>query len=152
EGRLRELHGLRAVHRQGERLHAPGDDSLPGLGSDRRGARTWARPGPWILGPMGHAGLPGPPTDLPSGAGAVPGNQVAPGLLGVPRLGRRPAPGDPGPGPRPSLTTHRMRASIEASPAPSAPAAAVSAAERPHGIEWLLLLGPGLIWGASFLF
>jgi len=45
-----------------------------------------------------------------------------------------------------------MRASIEASPPPSAPAPALTPAERPHGVEWLLLLGPGLIWGASFLF
>ena len=45
-----------------------------------------------------------------------------------------------------------MRASLEASPPPSAPAAAIAPVERPHGADWLLLVGPGLIWGASFLF
>jgi len=46
-----------------------------------------------------------------------------------------------------------MRASLDVSPAP--PGSVASPAEpltRPHGADWLLLLGPGLIWGASFLF
>ena len=43
-----------------------------------------------------------------------------------------------------------MRAPLEVSPAPSAPPAEETATAR--ATDWLLLLGPGLIWGASFLF
>ena len=46
-----------------------------------------------------------------------------------------------------------MRASLDVSPAPPAPAdRPAEPLVRPHGVDWLLLLGPGLIWGASFLF
>ncbi|HVP61268.1 MAG TPA: DMT family transporter [Myxococcaceae bacterium] len=48
-----------------------------------------------------------------------------------------------------------MRAPLDVSPAP-APTVPIArpadAGARPHGLDWLLLLGPGLIWGASFLF
>ncbi len=44
-----------------------------------------------------------------------------------------------------------MRAAFDVSPAPTAPAPAGSP-RRPSAADWLLLLGPGLIWGASFLF
>ena len=46
-----------------------------------------------------------------------------------------------------------MRAPIDVSPAlPPAFAAPASAPVHPGTADWLLLLGPGLIWGASFLF
>jgi len=46
-----------------------------------------------------------------------------------------------------------MRASLDVSPAPPAAAAhSTVQSASPHGADWLLLLGPGLIWGASFLF
>jgi len=44
-----------------------------------------------------------------------------------------------------------MRATLDVSP-PPAPSAPAEPLPRPHGADWLLLLGPGLIWGASFLF
>jgi drug/metabolite transporter (DMT)-like permease len=44
-----------------------------------------------------------------------------------------------------------MRAAFDVSPAPPTPAPADSP-RRPNATDWLLLLGPGLIWGASFLF
>ncbi len=43
-----------------------------------------------------------------------------------------------------------MRASLDVSPAPGAPPAQETATAT--AVDWLLLLGPGLIWGASFLF
>jgi drug/metabolite transporter (DMT)-like permease len=43
-----------------------------------------------------------------------------------------------------------MRASLDVSPAPGAPPAQETATAT--ALDWLLLLGPGLIWGASFLF
>ncbi|MGZ3445757.1 MAG: DMT family transporter [Myxococcaceae bacterium] len=45
-----------------------------------------------------------------------------------------------------------MRAAFDVSPAPAAPAPPADSPRRPSATDWLLLLGPGLIWGASFLF
>jgi len=44
-----------------------------------------------------------------------------------------------------------MRASLDASTS-SAPGPAVGTEHAPHATDWVLLVAPGLIWGASFLF
>ena len=45
-----------------------------------------------------------------------------------------------------------MRASLDDSPTPAAVPSPAAEAAVPHGADWLLLVVPGLIWGASFLF
>src|SRR6185369_7960517 len=150
-GRGRQLRGFRAIHGRGERVHAAGQHPVPRLGSHRSRARSRRLSGPRGLAPAGGARLRGAPSDLRGGHGTVPGNQVPARLLGLLRVGGRAAPGhrrrrrNPAPVIPPS-----MRAPLDLSPARTP--AASTPAEHTGTADWLLLLGPGLIWGASFLF